>query len=462
MSVITLKLKYECDKKDRIFELIKNYNSIFGIAYNFMFEHQNIKNPTQAYQYINTKNNLHLDSQFRKSSIYDVKAELHRNKDKKIIFGGRRLFLERQHNKISKEEYKLLKLRPIYSIGCAGEFANRKFRIISEDRIIFQPTKQEHIELELLSVGKKYQKKIKKLRVLQEQKKIAITYRLDLNYVYISFENNCIEELQFSKKLKDRIFSIDMNPNYVGWVVVDWKEKHNYKIIDKGVISLKPLNDYDNSLKGLGYAPESKERKYISRKRNYEVIEIAHELCRKANHYGCQLFSMEDLTIQTSNKEKGRNFNKLCNNQWCRNKLENTIAKMCDLYRIKLQKMEAAYSSFEGNLIYRSERLPDMCLSAIEISRRAYEFYHQYVLKDKEKVKNIIFDNSEFSLNRVRKSLEELDYSGEFDKLSELYYSLKKARCSYRFSIEETQKYFGDSFSRKEHIKSYTIKHDFM
>ena len=57
MSVITLKLKYECDKKDRILELVKNYNSIFGIAYNFMFDHQDIKNPSEIRKYINNKNN---------------------------------------------------------------------------------------------------------------------------------------------------------------------------------------------------------------------------------------------------------------------------------------------------------------------------------------------------------------------------------------------------------------------
>ena len=31
MSLITLKLKHECDKKDRILELIKNYNSFFFV-----------------------------------------------------------------------------------------------------------------------------------------------------------------------------------------------------------------------------------------------------------------------------------------------------------------------------------------------------------------------------------------------------------------------------------------------
>ena len=171
---------------------------------------------------------------------------------------------------------------------------------------------------------------------------------------------------------------------------------------------------------------------------------------------------MEDLNIKSSNKEKGRNFNKLCNNQWCRNKLENIITKMCDLYHIKLQKVAAAYSSFEGNLIYRQERLPDMCLSAIEISRRGYEFYHQWIAKDKEKDKNVIFDNSVYALNRIRKSLEELDYSGEFIGLPELYNSLKKARCNYRFSIEEVNIYKRNSFSSKKNTKSYTTVYNFI
>ena len=455
MSVITLKLKYECDKNDRILELIKNYNSIFGITYNFMFDHQDIKNPAKILKYINTKNNLKLNTRFRLSSIYDAKNEITKHPNKKIIFGGKELFLKRQNNQISKEDYRVERLRPLCMVGCACRNGNDKFQIISKNEILFKVSRNEHITLHLKHIGRNYEKKLEKLIVAQEENKLPITYLLSKDYVYLIIENNKIEELKSTSKIKDRIFSIDMNPNYVGWVVVDWKENHNYKIIDKGVISLKPLNDYDNSLKGLGYDSESKERKYITNKRKYEVIEIAHKLCKIANHYGCQLFTMEDLNIKTEDKEKGRNFNKLCNNQWCRNKLENIITKMCDLYHIKLQKVVAAYSSFEGNLIYRQERLPDMCLSAIEISRRGYEFYHQWVLKDKEQVKNIIFDNSVYALNRIKQSLEELNYSGEFAGLSELYYSLKKARCNYRFSIEESKNWFGNSFSSKELIHTY-------
>ena len=38
MSEITLKLKYQTENSPRILEMIKNYNSIFNLTYNFMFE----------------------------------------------------------------------------------------------------------------------------------------------------------------------------------------------------------------------------------------------------------------------------------------------------------------------------------------------------------------------------------------------------------------------------------------
>jgi hypothetical protein len=64
--------------------------------------------------------------------------------------------------------------------------------------------------------------------------------------------------------------SIDMNPNYIGWTIIDWKSESEFNIIKSGLISIKQLNDKDLNLKG--YSSESKERKYITNKRNYETI----------------------------------------------------------------------------------------------------------------------------------------------------------------------------------------------
>ena len=107
-------------------------------------------------------------------------------------------------------------------------------------------------------------------------------------------------------------------------------------------------------------------------------------------HYGCECFSIEDLNFKNSDKTKGRKLNKLCNRQWDRCVFVNTLTKWCNIYNVKLLKVKAEYSSFIGNIVNRSLRYPDMILSSIEISRRGYEFYHQYVLKDKNLEKNII------------------------------------------------------------------------
>ena len=77
------------------------------------------------------------------------------------------------------------------------------------------------------------------------------------------------------------------------------------------------------------------------------------------------------------------------------------------------------WSSVAGNVVYRYTGLPDMCLAAIELGRRGFEFYHQYILKDKQEEKNIIFDNSKFAQEKVCQSLEELSTNLKFTTMSD-------------------------------------------
>ena len=74
-------------------------------------------------------NNIFIDSHFKNSAIFDSKALIKRNGENKIIFGGKKLFLERANGKISKEEYEIQKLIPLCSIGESPQKGNRKFQI---------------------------------------------------------------------------------------------------------------------------------------------------------------------------------------------------------------------------------------------------------------------------------------------------------------------------------------------
>ena len=456
-NIITLKIKYSTDEnsKTRILEYIKNYNNLLHIIYNRYYENNTLKTKN-IYEIYHKLNNIFINTWFLDSARIEAKALIEKNGKNKIIFGGKKLFEERKKNKISKEEFQLKRLSPLYSIGKESYKGNPKFSIITENHIIFKPTKNEHFCLEI-NPNKNYQKYLIQLIELQNKKKISITYKLNTEYIYISFDLNKLKsEKVISEKIKDRYFAIDINPNYVGYTIIDWIDGQNYKIIDKGCFSLKDLNDYDDSLNGKGLSSESKERKYISDKRNYEISDIAHKLERIANHYQCKNFVMEDLTIPSKDNGKGKKFNRLCNQQWCRNRFCNIIKKLCKLDKIKILEVIPNYTSFIGNLVYRNEKLPDFVLASIEISRRGYEFNHQYILKDKEQKKNIVYGN--FDENRLiySQSLEEMGVNIEFSSFQELYNKIKKSKLKYRFPLEQSNVVF-----RKTSNKSFQTHYKF-
>ena len=79
-----------------------------------------------------------------------------------------------------------------------------------------------------------------------------------------------------------------------------------------------------------------------------------------------------------------------------------------------------------------------MVLSSIEISRRCYEFNLQYILKVKEKTKNVIFPNLTKSLiDKVKHSLEEVKCFVDFVDWKQITSELKKSKLKYRFHLND-------------------------
>ena len=446
-----MKIKYTCD--DQSFNLIKmymqQYTSVNHYVYNRIQEGLSQK---QIEKQIKSLNNINLlDSWFIRCNFYDIP-----NKSK-IIFGGKKNFFQRLKGKISKDEYKLKRLKPLYSIGeiiNKSVKANRKFHIESDlNIIIFKPNRNTKINLNLIGVGNRLNI-LKKLYLKQEQHQIKIAYKLDLEYIYICFEETDIVNIEY-EQIQNRVISIDMNPNYIGWSIIDWKSESDFNIIKSGLISIKKLNDYDNSLKGL--SSESKERIYISNKRNYETLQICKNLINKAIYYKCQIFSIEDLNIKSQDSNKGKRFNKLVNNQWCRNKFINNLQKRCNIYNIKFMQVKPEYSSFIGNFLFRTLNLPDPILASIEISRRGYEFYNQYISKTKEIKKNIIQPKIDQFRNFWIKSLEEFNLEDNWLDFKQLYLYFKKSKLKYRLSIENNLQ-FSSMFSNKSQLSLYNYK----
>ena len=203
--MITLKIKYEIEdkRKEVILKYIKNYNSVFNCLFNHFQDINKVLSTKDSFAFIKSLNNIFINASFKDSAIKDAKQVFNRFKNKKLIFGGRKLFLDRIKNLTSKEEFRLKKLRPLQVIGIAKTKGNCKFQILSENKILFKPCKKEHFILNLKFIGKNYQKKLKALILEQEKCSIPVTYKLDLEYVYIIFDETKIEKIniRFESKL---------------------------------------------------------------------------------------------------------------------------------------------------------------------------------------------------------------------------------------------------------------------
>ena len=426
---------------------MQQYTSVNHYIYNRI---QDGLSQKQIKQQIKSLNNIEfLDSWFIQCSFYDIPQK------SKVIFGGKKNYFDRLKGLITNEEYKTKRLKPLYSIGeivNKSVKGNRKFHIEQDLSIItFKPNRATQINLNLIGVGNR-KHILQKLYLKQEQKQIKIAYKLDLDYVYICFETTDILNVKVDH-INNRVMSIDMNPNYIGWSIIDWKSDTEFNIIKSGLISIKQLNDKELKLKG--FSSESKERKYITNKRNYEIIQVVKNLINKAIYYKVQLFSIEDLSIESKDSGKGKRFNRLVNNCWNRNSFVNNLEKRCNIFGIKLLKVKSEYSSFIGNFLFRSLNLPDPILSSIEISRRGYEFYNQYITKQKEIKKNIIQPEIDQFKHLYTKSLEEFNIEDNQLDFIKLYYVFKKSKLKYRLSMDQFNLQFSRFFSNKSHVCLY-------
>ena len=435
MSTRTIKIPYKVDNPDsmiRIKEYVSNYNNVLRFTYNRLADNDFNLSTKQLTLLQKSMNNVFIDSHFLNSAQYEAKQLKGKGN---VIFGGKHNFIQRCKGKMSRQQFEENRLNPLYSVGEACKQGNRKFQILSENQILFKPCRNEHFILILPKLRKNYRSDLNLLKKLQDQNAAPITYKLTLTHLSIVFEDCFIKPDSMQDKIKDRTFAIDLNPNYIGWSVVDWQDSAQYSIVKSGVVSNKLLNDSQNL---LHESSNSTYNLYWNNKRSFENNDTVRYLAEIALHYQCEIFSIEKLDIVTKDNKRGIRYNRLVNNQWNRQIFYQRLKKYCDRFSIKFYEVIANYSSFEGNLVYRETGLPDMCLASIELGRRAYEFHHQYVLQDKLKEKNIIFDTSKKAYDRIMQSLEELHYDLVFRDITSLYNEIKTRDLKYRVQLEDS------------------------
>ena len=469
--MLTLKLKYKCLETD-YYDVLNKYMSQYSICLHYLynrisdnsslseknlrnlcsnisnidylnswFRQSCVKESIALYKSFQSRCKEHEESREQKLKDLDFKLKIGRIsehkysikkhsilKPLKLIFGGKENYRLRQEGKITKEEFKQNRLSPLSSIGESQHKGNRKFIINSDLTITFKPSKDNHFNFKLI-YGQNQEHYLKSLYELSLTKSISISYKLDKDYIYIAFDESKLVDNKENIKIQNRVLGIDMNPNYIGWSIVDWKSSSEFNIIESGVYSFKKFSDLYKQLNDLKNVPSNDPRRIkLSNKRTYETVKVAENIINKAIYYKCQVISIEDLNIKAKDRDKGKNYNALCNNHWLRTTFVNQIRKRTNIHKIQLLEVKPEYSSFIGNFLFRSLKLPDMILASIEISRRGYEYFNQYITKQKEQKKNIVQPNINDFNEFWRMSMEELRLEFSGNSLIELYNFIKSKK----------------------------------
>ena len=283
---------------------------------------------------------------------------------------------------------------------------------------------------------------------------------MNSEFIYISFEEDKLYKDEFNfKKKKDRYCALDLNPNYIGYSIIDWKSSNEWRLIESGVYSLKQINDLYNKIKGTSSSDETKI--YLNNKRRHEVIEVSKNLIDKCCYFKVENFVIEDLNFNNSKLSSDKDYNRLCRNQWIRNSFINNLKKRCSIFEINFMEVLPQYSSFVGNIMFRSFNRPDMVNASIELSRRGYEFKHQYVLKDRPQIKNIVkIDiNDDVFKELFRESMEEFSIAVSFkDVIDAYWYFERDSKLLYRVSLDSTinntNRNFRDFSSRRSRTRN--------
>jgi phosphopantetheine adenylyltransferase len=302
-------------------------------------------------------------------------------------------------------------------VGCCSELGNRKasLDIIDNNSIILKFDKNNHVTINLPKLSKKREEILFNLQNLCEQKKACFSLKVNDKSISIIVEDKYIKDLKSKVQtnfVKNRILSIDLNPNYVGLSVCDWHTKDKNTIIHKEIIDVTSLN-------------KLKDSKYKKNKRDYETSIINKHIIDLVFQYHCELVAFEHLDIESKDHCLGKRYNRLVNNCWNRKKFLNNLIKRCKFSHVKYKEVYAMYSSFIGQLQNPTEY--DSVAASIELSRRAN-------LMNNSQYKGVIYPRFDVSCIPTQEPIEgENGTVQDITSWQKLYALFKKSKIRYRF-----------------------------
>ncbi len=414
--------------------ILRQYSSVVRYAYNRFHEGMEEKEVIHS---VKTMNHIDL-LQYRLilCGVKDAEYIYKKSGNEKVIFGGKDNFYNKIKGKISKEEYRYKRLMPLCNQGSVTDRGNRLFEldVIDNNRIIFKLNRNRHIILELPNLRNNIKKELYKLQqfneVKQGEKGYKFTVRLDLDNIYISFEEFKNEPIELDE---NRYMGIDMNPENIGISILE-----NEEVIYAQEFSLSQI--FDEIFKEK-LSSDSPKMKYFHNKLNHETIEICKSIVELAKRYKCKTVFIEDLRFKkaTSNRFSNRKIKNL----WKKNLFVKNLTKRLKEDGINLYEINPKYSSFIGNMMYD---YTDPINASIEIARRGYEV--------------IVKRNSKGFFPDLVVKHRWKEMATAYTDWEEFFAEIKNQKLRYRVSLDECKhKYrvFQQNSTIKSMVKNYVF-----
>jgi len=227
-------------------------------------------------------------------------------------------------------------------------------------------------------------------------------------------------------KLENRIASIDLNPNNIGFSIVDYTDTQRIvftKCYDLTFLNKKSGKSSDNN-------------SYQVSKRKHEICEIYKDMFQLCKHFKVSKFSIEDLNFKPKVENNSTEFNRQTKNIWNRTLQTNLVQKYCNQLGIKLLKVLPMYSSFIGNMVYDYY---DPISSSIELGRRGFYKYEKGKLYD-----SLSRINQEKLCYLLGENVELESWKEIYSKVKDLPYRNKEISSSTPFKTKKSKIFLVD------------------
>lgn len=363
MKTVKLFIHHDCS----ILYDMRVYSSAVRMAFNRFAEGFS---ENQITKYLNTR--FTCNCWLKRSAIKDAHGLWDSSKQKSIVFGGKWNLSQYLKGLITKEQFKYNRLVPLCSVGEYQFKGNRLFSFdLPNNRVIYKPSRGVRKEIQFCPVKKKLAQELATVQELADQKKMPVTVKFTDKHLFLTYDESLIYNEAYKGLKHNRVLGIDMNPNYIGVSVIEFDKHDEFKVLHKEVFDLTRLT------KPSGKASTDKKSKYFTNKLKHETLAIAHKINKMVDYWKCSKLAIEDLSIKPVNQNKGKSFNRLCNNRWERQLFVNKLKMLAGIHRYELVEVNPAYSSIVGNFAYGSPTTPDMVAASIEIARRAYKQFEK-------------------------------------------------------------------------------------